>query len=247
MSGEPSLRGEAARLEELRLSATEHRITAEIAAGGHSTDVSELEALTARYPLRERMWASLMLALYRSGRQAEALSTYERARQSWWEPLERPRVELVTRQNQLVGFPIGSPDGTRIAFTVSSENADRPVTYVMDQAGGDLVEVREEAVALSWTPDGKRIVLSAYGSLVAARPDGTGDRGILRYPPDNGRLVMDWSPDGRWIVMTSAYGSATQQQLGDGTATNVYLMRSGGDELFLVGSGSVPSWRPASD
>ena len=70
---EPSLRGEAARLEELRLSATEHRVSAEIAMGGHSTVVPELESLTARYPLRERMWANLMLALYRSGRQAEAL------------------------------------------------------------------------------------------------------------------------------------------------------------------------------
>ena len=78
---EPSLRGEAARLEELRLSATEHRVSAEIAMGGHSTVVPELESLTARYPLRERMWANLMLALYRSGRQAEALSTFERARQ----------------------------------------------------------------------------------------------------------------------------------------------------------------------
>ena len=84
------------------------------------------------------------------------------------------RAELVTRQNQLVESPIWSPDGTRIAFTVFSENGDRPVTYVMDQDGGDLVEVREEAVALSWTPDGKRIVLSAYGSLLAVRPDGTG-------------------------------------------------------------------------
>jgi serine/threonine protein kinase len=78
---EPSLRGEAARLEELRLSATEHRVAAEIALGGHSTVVPELESLTARYPLRERMWANLILALYRSGRQAEALSTFERARQ----------------------------------------------------------------------------------------------------------------------------------------------------------------------
>ena len=92
-------------------------------------------------------------------------------------------------------------------------------------------------MALSWTPDGKRIVLSAYGSLLAVRPDGTGDRVILRYPPENGRLVMDWSPDGRWIVMTNPYSSATN---------NVYLMRSGGGELFLVGSGSEPSWRPAS-
>ena len=81
LSDEPSLRGEIARLEELRLSATEHRISAEIATGGHSTVVSELEALTARYPLRERMWANLMLALYRMGRQAEALSAYQRARE----------------------------------------------------------------------------------------------------------------------------------------------------------------------
>src|SRR4029453_12292313 len=79
---EPSLRGEAARLEELRLSATEHRIVAEIASGGHSTVVSELESLTARYPLREGMGANLMLGLHRSGRHAEALSTYERARQA---------------------------------------------------------------------------------------------------------------------------------------------------------------------
>ena len=49
--------------------------------GGHSTVVSELDALTARYPLRERMWANLMLALYRLGRQAEALAAYQRARQ----------------------------------------------------------------------------------------------------------------------------------------------------------------------
>jgi serine/threonine protein kinase/basic membrane lipoprotein Med (substrate-binding protein (PBP1-ABC) superfamily)/DNA-binding winged helix-turn-helix (wHTH) protein len=80
LSNEPSLQGEITRLEELHLSATEHRIAAEIEMGGHSTVVSELDALTARYPLRERMWASLMLALYRLGRQAEALAAFQRAR-----------------------------------------------------------------------------------------------------------------------------------------------------------------------
>jgi serine/threonine protein kinase/DNA-binding SARP family transcriptional activator/Tol biopolymer transport system component len=152
------------------------------------------------------------------------------------------RVDLVTRQNQLVGLPIWSPDGTRIAFTVFSESLDQPVAYVMDADGGDLVEVREEAVALSWTPDGKRIVLSADRSLVAERPDGTGDRVIIRHPPENGRLVLDWSPDGRWMVMT------TIGMVGQGivSAPYVYLTRSDGGELFLVGSGSKPSWRPAS-
>jgi serine/threonine protein kinase/DNA-binding SARP family transcriptional activator len=100
---EPSLRGEAARLEELRLAATEHWIAAEIAMGGHSMVVSELESLTARYPLRERMWAHLMLALYRSGRQAEALSTYERARQVLGEELGAdPSPELQRLHEQIL-------------------------------------------------------------------------------------------------------------------------------------------------
>jgi len=81
LADEASLQGEIARLDELRLTATEHRISAELQLGRHSTMVSELEALTSRYPLRERLWAHLMLAMFRSGRPAEALSTYERARE----------------------------------------------------------------------------------------------------------------------------------------------------------------------
>jgi serine/threonine protein kinase len=76
----PRSEGEIARLEELRLAAMEHRISTELAMGSHTTVVSELDALTARYPLRERLWAHLMLALYQGGRQAEALHAYERAR-----------------------------------------------------------------------------------------------------------------------------------------------------------------------
>jgi serine/threonine-protein kinase len=78
---EPSLRGDVARLDELRLAALEHRASAELRLGRHSTVITDLEELTVRHPLRERLWASLILALYRSGRQAEALSTYERARE----------------------------------------------------------------------------------------------------------------------------------------------------------------------
>ena len=81
LADEPSLRGEIARLEELRLSATEHRISAELEMGRHSTVVSDLEALTSRYPLRERLWAHLIVALYWAGRQAEALDAYRRARE----------------------------------------------------------------------------------------------------------------------------------------------------------------------
>jgi serine/threonine-protein kinase len=80
LAGEPSLAGEIARLEELRLTALEDRISAELALGHHARLVGELEALAREHPLRERVWGDLMLALYRSGRQADALDAYGRAR-----------------------------------------------------------------------------------------------------------------------------------------------------------------------
>jgi predicted ATPase/DNA-binding SARP family transcriptional activator len=77
---EPFAGVEPARLEELRLVALETRIEADLASGRHRALVAELEALIAREPLRERLWGQLMIALYRSGRQADALAAYRRAR-----------------------------------------------------------------------------------------------------------------------------------------------------------------------
>jgi DNA-binding SARP family transcriptional activator/class 3 adenylate cyclase len=72
--------GEVARLEELHLTAVEELIDARITLGRHVEAVGELERLVAVHPLRERLRASLLLALYRSGRQAEALDAYQGAR-----------------------------------------------------------------------------------------------------------------------------------------------------------------------
>ncbi len=67
-------------LAELRLVCLEERTERELARGRHAELVGELEALAAEHPLRERLRAQLMLALYRSGRQAEALAAYREAR-----------------------------------------------------------------------------------------------------------------------------------------------------------------------
>ena len=75
------LEQERARLEELRLGALEERIEADLALGAGAALVDELQALVREHPLRERPAGQLLLALYRSGRQAEALAAYKAARE----------------------------------------------------------------------------------------------------------------------------------------------------------------------
>lgn len=76
----PFVRAAAARLSELRLGAAEDRIEAELALGRHAALAAELEQRVHRHPMRERLQAQLMLALYRCGRQADALTAYRVAR-----------------------------------------------------------------------------------------------------------------------------------------------------------------------
>ncbi|HEX6492346.1 MAG TPA: BTAD domain-containing putative transcriptional regulator, partial [Candidatus Dormibacteraeota bacterium] len=78
---------EIARLEELRLSAIEARVEADLACGRHGELVAELRALVDEHPLRERLWAARILALHRSGRQAEALAAFQELRRRLSEEL----------------------------------------------------------------------------------------------------------------------------------------------------------------
>ncbi len=98
-----ALEPERARLEALRLTALEDRVEAELALGGHATLVGELEAVLAEHPYRERLWGQLMLALYRSGQQADALQAFHRARQVLDEELGiQPSRWLCRRQEQIL-------------------------------------------------------------------------------------------------------------------------------------------------
>jgi DNA-binding SARP family transcriptional activator len=84
---EPFARDAGARLEESQLAAVEDRIDAELALGRHDRLIGELEELVRRHPFRERLRGQLMLALYRSGRQADALDVYRRTRETLVEEL----------------------------------------------------------------------------------------------------------------------------------------------------------------
>ena len=80
-AGERFAFSDAARLDELRLFATEERIDAELKLGRHARLIGELQGLVEQHPLRERLCGQLMLALYRSGRQAEASDVYQKTRE----------------------------------------------------------------------------------------------------------------------------------------------------------------------
>ena len=116
---EPFAHAEIERLEELRLFALEERIDAELALVRHDTAVSELEALVAKHPQRERLRVQLMLALYRSGRQEEALRVYVETRKRLvdelgLEPGQRLRdlEQAILRQDPALDVP-RSPTATR--------------------------------------------------------------------------------------------------------------------------------------
>jgi predicted ATPase/DNA-binding SARP family transcriptional activator len=111
---EPWAQAEIGRLEDLRLVCLEARIEAELELGEHVQLVGELEALIAEQPLRERPRGQLMLALYRSGRQTEALESYQRARRTFSEEVgidPSPELQALQRmiltQDESLSLPIG--------------------------------------------------------------------------------------------------------------------------------------------
>src|SRR5215470_14619863 len=106
---------EAARLEEMRLAALEARIDADLALGRHAEVTAELEALVHECPLRERFWCQLMLALYRSGRQSDALLAFRRARGSLTEEIGvEPGPELCALEAAVLAHDpgLGAPDAS---------------------------------------------------------------------------------------------------------------------------------------
>jgi DNA-binding SARP family transcriptional activator/tetratricopeptide (TPR) repeat protein len=131
LSSEPFARTESARLEEIRLAAVEDRIDADLKAGMAGELVGELEALVARNPLREHLRRQLMLALYRSGRQAEALDVYRQTRAALVEQLGiEPGRELreleqrILRQDEAL---VPATDSARISAPPRESKAPQPL------------------------------------------------------------------------------------------------------------------------
>ena len=102
LSFEAGARNEVERLEEERLAALMDRIDCDLSLGRHEQLVGELEGLVARHPLRERLRGQLMLALYRSGRQADALRVYREGREALVEELGLEPSEPLQRLERAI-------------------------------------------------------------------------------------------------------------------------------------------------
>jgi DNA-binding SARP family transcriptional activator len=124
----PSVAAAAVQLEELRVAAVEDRIEAELAVGRHTELICELSALVSRHPLQERLRSQLMLALYRSGRQAEALQAYQAARQVLLEELGiEPGPGLRQLQQAILsGDPALEPATDRVRVAAAIPSAQVP-------------------------------------------------------------------------------------------------------------------------
>ena len=171
-------RAEAARIEELRLRALELKIDAELALGRHDDVVPQLERLIAEEPLRERFRAQLMLALYRAGRQAEALETYQHARLALVDELGiEPGPELQQLERQILNQDPGL--ATPSAMVAAARLPTPPTPLIgreRELAEARRLLLRDDVRLLTLTGAGgtgkTRLALEVARNAAARFPDG---------------------------------------------------------------------------
>jgi WD40 repeat protein/DNA-binding SARP family transcriptional activator len=179
---------EANRLAELRLVALEDRIEADLRLGRHRELVAELEGLVREQPLRERLWAQLMLALYRSGRQADALLAYQRARSVLVEDLG---IDPGTELRRLQAAILAQDPGLDLPPTAELD-ASRELPEALQPAGPAFVG---RAVELTWVHAAWMRAADVRGGVVFV----TGRPGIgkSRLAAELARRVHD---QGGWVL-----------------------------------------------
>lgn len=171
----------AGRLEELRISATEDRIEAGLALGHHAELVAELRDLVEEHPFRERLAGQLMLALYRAGRQAQALRVYrskadELGRELGIEP--NPRLRELEE-----------------AILLQAPELDAPV-----RAGSGVVALPEVPTSFVGRDADMRRLLERADAARLVTITGPGGVGKTRLALEAARRARDASPDGIWFV-----------------------------------------------
>ena len=212
MAYETFAQGEIARLEEARVGALEDRIDADLRLGRDRILIGELEALVRLHPHRERLLGQLMLALYRSGRHADALEHYHRGRLALHDELGlEPGPELRALEQQILTHDraLESPTGARPPPRVAVRSRGAR-TWALIAAGGAL------------------LLAAAIAALVVELAGGGGGAGLRAAPnsvavidTDTAHVVGQVGVGARPGAITYGFGSLWVANLDDQTVTRV--------------------------
>ena len=229
--GHPFARAEAVRLDEVRRSAVQVRIEADLAVtapGAPPTLIAELESLVASYPHQERLWAQLMIALYRSGRQADALQAYRRARSRLIEDLGvEPGPELRDTERAVLSGDRGLHGTPVRATAVPDSLAGR----------GSICVGRDEDLARLSAGLDAAAHDRAQAMLVVA-PEGFGKTELIA---ELARRSAE-----RGVVCRYGHGSAALDVLVANPNRLSLVLVDGADELSTVELERVAAWVRAS-
>lgn len=248
---EPFAQARAARLDEQRLLTAECRIDAGLALGRHRELVSDLQDLVNQNPLREELWCQLILTLYRSGRQGDALRAYERVRHQLADELGiTPCADLV-RLERAVLDQDGSLDWRPLAQHPTRR--DRP------GASGQVVahNLPHQDTSFIGRDAERAMVAAALHDARLVTVSGSGGCGKTRLALAVADEVRDRFPDGVWFVDLVAVSDpalvARAMATPLGVETNVssqldYLCERIGDaEMLFVLDGCEHLVRPVAD
>jgi DNA-binding SARP family transcriptional activator/outer membrane protein assembly factor BamB len=244
--GDSFARPERARLEEQRLAALEQRIEAELALGRHAELVPELEGLVREQPLRERLRGQLMLALYRSGRQAEALEVYRSGRRLLDEELGlKPDDELQRLERAILNHDpsLESPIGA---------GAERPSVALRRRASSRTKAPPPDSVAVI-DPQRSRVVghvlvgrrpvalAIGHGSVwVANTDDGT----VSRIHPDRREVIRTIGIGAPAIDLAVATDAVWVANGSDGTVSRIDPSTDAVVETIDLRGSSELAWNP---
>jgi DNA-binding SARP family transcriptional activator len=244
LANEPFAQAEIRRLEELRLGALERRVEADLALGRHPELVAELEVLVQAHPLRERLRAALMRALYGSGRQADALEVYRATRRLLVDelgiepsPALHELEQAILRQDSVLTSQAGSAGLPRQRVIMVVAGDPERLGALLAVAEPLARRTSRELILARLLRDDRE--LGDVNAALAEHRDALGERGVpsrvaafttLEPGADAVRLAEEHDVD--LILIDAALGPLAQD-------LQVVLERAPCDVAVLVGGGEM--------